>query len=135
MREKPFRGPLEGKGPENRDFFGPWNDNERSECHLYTKKSRLRFFKMYMWANFYRIRLIKMARPFETGLCSSHDGAHRKRQKNCRPDSFIRIYRLIPVWFMRQFLQASVCQNSALEYTGCLVVHIWLRSIITCPHT
>ncbi len=23
MRENPFRGPLEGVGPENRDFFGP----------------------------------------------------------------------------------------------------------------
>jgi hypothetical protein len=23
MRENPFRGPLEGVGPENRDYFGP----------------------------------------------------------------------------------------------------------------
>jgi hypothetical protein len=23
MRENPFRGPLEGVGPENLDFFGP----------------------------------------------------------------------------------------------------------------
>ncbi len=34
MRENPFRGPLEGVGPENRDCFGPWNGNEQSECHL-----------------------------------------------------------------------------------------------------
>jgi hypothetical protein len=34
MWENLFRGPLEGVGPENRDFFGPCNGNERSECHL-----------------------------------------------------------------------------------------------------
>jgi hypothetical protein len=28
-----------GVGPENRDFFGPWNGNERSECHLGPNKS------------------------------------------------------------------------------------------------
>ncbi len=30
----PFRGPLEGLGTENRDFFGPCNGNERSECRF-----------------------------------------------------------------------------------------------------
>ncbi len=39
IRENLFRGPLEGLGPENWDFFGPWNGHERSECHLGTKKS------------------------------------------------------------------------------------------------
>ncbi len=34
MRENPFREPLEGVGPENRDFFGLWNGNEQCECHL-----------------------------------------------------------------------------------------------------
>jgi hypothetical protein len=34
--QHPFKGPLEGVGPENRDFFGPWNGNERSEYHLGT---------------------------------------------------------------------------------------------------
>jgi len=29
MRENPMWGPLEGVGPENRDFLGPWNINER----------------------------------------------------------------------------------------------------------
>jgi hypothetical protein len=33
MRENPFRGPLEGVGPENQDFF-----NEHSECQLGPKK-------------------------------------------------------------------------------------------------
>jgi hypothetical protein len=32
--------PLEGVGPENRDFFGPCNGNERSECQLGPHKSR-----------------------------------------------------------------------------------------------
>ncbi len=41
MQENPFRGPLEGVGPESQDFFGPWKDNERSECHLCPKKSVL----------------------------------------------------------------------------------------------
>jgi hypothetical protein len=40
MRENQFREPLAGVGPENRDFFGPSNGNERSECHLGPKKSR-----------------------------------------------------------------------------------------------
>ncbi len=31
MRENAFRGPLEGMGPENQVFFGPWNCNERNE--------------------------------------------------------------------------------------------------------
>ncbi len=30
----PFRGSFEGVGPKNRNFFGPWNGNERNECHL-----------------------------------------------------------------------------------------------------
>ncbi len=30
LGEKSFLGPLEGVGPENWDFFGPWNGNERS---------------------------------------------------------------------------------------------------------
>jgi hypothetical protein len=34
-----YKGPLEGVGPENRDFFGPWNGNERRESHLCPKKS------------------------------------------------------------------------------------------------
>ncbi len=42
MGKNPFWGPLEGMGPENRDFFGPWNGNERGECHLVPKKSRLK---------------------------------------------------------------------------------------------
>jgi hypothetical protein len=40
MREITFRGPLEGVGPENQDFFGPSNANEPSECNLGPKKSR-----------------------------------------------------------------------------------------------
>ncbi len=39
MGENPFRWPLEGVGPENRDCFGPWNGNEWSEGHLGPKKS------------------------------------------------------------------------------------------------
>jgi hypothetical protein len=31
-RANPFRGPLEGVGPE--PFLGPENGNEHSECHL-----------------------------------------------------------------------------------------------------
>jgi hypothetical protein len=34
MRANTFRGPLEGQGPENRDFLGPLNGSERSECHF-----------------------------------------------------------------------------------------------------
>jgi hypothetical protein len=30
MQANPFQGPLEGVGPENRDFFGPLNGYERS---------------------------------------------------------------------------------------------------------
>jgi hypothetical protein len=33
-------GALEGVGPENQDFFGPWKWHEQSECHLGPKKSR-----------------------------------------------------------------------------------------------
>ncbi len=29
--QHPFRGPLEGVGPESRDFFGPWNVNLRTK--------------------------------------------------------------------------------------------------------
>jgi hypothetical protein len=34
MRENPLRGPLEGVGPENRDFFGDlkWAGQNRSLC-------------------------------------------------------------------------------------------------------
>jgi hypothetical protein len=39
MRANTFRGPLEGVDPENRDFFGPGNGSERSECHLGPTKS------------------------------------------------------------------------------------------------
>ncbi len=42
MGENPFWGPLEGVGPENQNSFGPWNGNERGECHLGPKKSRLK---------------------------------------------------------------------------------------------
>jgi hypothetical protein len=28
MQENPFQGPLKGVGPENRDFFGPWNGRQ-----------------------------------------------------------------------------------------------------------
>jgi hypothetical protein len=38
-RANPFRGPFEGVGPESRDFFGPLNGYERSECLLGPKKS------------------------------------------------------------------------------------------------
>ncbi len=34
MWANPLQGPLEVVGPENRDFLGPWNGNEWSECHL-----------------------------------------------------------------------------------------------------
>ncbi len=34
MRENPLLGPLEGVGPEDQDFFGPWNGHGQSECHL-----------------------------------------------------------------------------------------------------
>ncbi len=37
MRGNPF----EGVGPESRDFFGPLNGSENSECHLGPKKLRL----------------------------------------------------------------------------------------------
>ncbi len=42
MGANPLLGPLEGVGPENRDFFGPWNGHahERRECHLGPKKPR-----------------------------------------------------------------------------------------------
>ncbi len=40
MGENPLREPLEGVGPENREFFGPLFGNERSECDLDPKKSR-----------------------------------------------------------------------------------------------
>ena len=40
MRANPFWGPVEREGPENQDFFGPWNGNKRSECHLGPKKSK-----------------------------------------------------------------------------------------------
>ncbi len=40
MRANPLQGPLKGRVPENRDFFGPWNGNEESECHLGPKKPR-----------------------------------------------------------------------------------------------
>jgi len=33
-----------GVGPENRDFFGPWNGNERSECHLALILSPVQFY-------------------------------------------------------------------------------------------
>jgi hypothetical protein len=32
-------------GPRNRDFFGPWNGNERSKCHLGPTKSKNRFLE------------------------------------------------------------------------------------------
>ncbi len=32
--------PLQGVGLWKRDFFGPWNGNERSECHLRPQKGR-----------------------------------------------------------------------------------------------
>jgi hypothetical protein len=38
MRANPLQEPLEGLGPENRDFFGL--GSERSESHLGPKKSR-----------------------------------------------------------------------------------------------
>ncbi len=44
-RATSLRGALEGMGSENRDFFGPWNGNERSECHLGPKKSTSRMFQ------------------------------------------------------------------------------------------
>ncbi len=34
MLANPLQGPLEEVGPENQDFFGPRNSNERSECHF-----------------------------------------------------------------------------------------------------
>ena len=40
MRGKDIMRQLEGAGPENRDFFGAWNGNERSELPLGPKKSR-----------------------------------------------------------------------------------------------
>ncbi len=39
-RATSIQGALEEVGPENRDFFGPWKGNERSECHLGPKKLR-----------------------------------------------------------------------------------------------
>ncbi len=57
MQKNPLRGPLEGVGPENRDFFGPWNGNERSECHLGPKSQSqkyidLRYIKIVLWPSF-----------------------------------------------------------------------------------
>ncbi len=40
MPANPYRGPCEGVGSGNRDFFGPLNGYERSECHLGPKKLR-----------------------------------------------------------------------------------------------
>ncbi len=40
MSANPLQGPLERVGHENRDFFGPWNGNKRSECLLSPKKSQ-----------------------------------------------------------------------------------------------
>ncbi len=42
VRANPFRGPMEGVSSENRDIFGPWNGNERSERHMGAKKSIIR---------------------------------------------------------------------------------------------
>ena len=54
-----FRGPLEGVGPENRDFFGPWNGHERSDCHLGPKKSRFCYrFVFYFTQGCSRIRIM-----------------------------------------------------------------------------
>jgi hypothetical protein len=35
-----YKGHWKGLGPENRDFFGPWNDIEQREWHLGPKKLR-----------------------------------------------------------------------------------------------
>ncbi len=41
MRATPLHGPLEGEGaPENRDFYGPWNGNERNES-VWAQKAEL----------------------------------------------------------------------------------------------
>ncbi len=36
MQADPFRGPLEGEGHDNQDFFGPWNGIKiiKSKCHI-----------------------------------------------------------------------------------------------------
>jgi hypothetical protein len=39
MRENPFRGPLEGVGPENRDFFGPEMATSEASA-IWAQKSR-----------------------------------------------------------------------------------------------
>ncbi len=46
--ENPIRGPLERVGPENQDVFGPWNGQERSECHLGPKKTNS-VFSLYVY--------------------------------------------------------------------------------------
>ncbi len=38
MRANPLQWPLEGVGPENRDFFGPWNGNELRASEIWTQK-------------------------------------------------------------------------------------------------
>jgi hypothetical protein len=49
-----------GRGSENRDFFGPWNGNERSKCHLCPKKLT---FWAHLWPQngFVRIKIIRPA--------------------------------------------------------------------------
>ncbi len=48
MRANPWQGSLEEVTPENRDFFGPWNGNERSECHLAQKVSIFWISRLFM---------------------------------------------------------------------------------------
>ncbi len=80
MRENPFRGPLKRMGPENRDFFGPWNDNGWSECHLDTKKVEIAILKCICGqtfaglglSNWNRFMLLSWWRPCLDAYVQSH---------------------------------------------------------------
>ncbi len=47
MRENPFRGPLEGVGPENRDFFGPEMATSEASA-VWALESRVSVFSIYI---------------------------------------------------------------------------------------
>jgi hypothetical protein len=48
MGENPIRGPLEGVGPENQDFFGPEMDMSDASAISGLKEVKLSLFSLYM---------------------------------------------------------------------------------------
>jgi hypothetical protein len=128
MQENPIRGPLEGMVLENRDFFlGSWNDNERSECHL-AKKVEIAILKCICGQTFAGLGPLKQV--YAPLVMASIENA-----KKLWTRQFHKVCRLIPVLFMRQFLRASVCENSALYRLFGRLIRICLRSILASPYT